>query len=204
MGNRRGHSEAQSMDEMLESMNEAKEKGLSVRKGQSIYKKESGEYQEEKLKDLISLSISDLAEYATKEKVALEDLSEIQRRSLLYLKACEESGTFPSSLGLARSLGYSDRALRYWRNKQPHTETAQWLEMFNEICADILSQSALKNNANNIMAIFLNKALYDFRETSELVLTPNSTALDEENQYSADEIRRRYAIETDEDSAEGE
>lgn len=204
MGNRRGHSEAQSMDEMLESMNEAKEKGLSVRKGQSIYKKESGEYQEEKLKDLISLSISDLAEYATKEKVALEDLSEIQRRSLLYLKACEESGTFPSSLGLARSLGYSDRALRYWRNKQPHTETAQWLEMFNEICADILSQSALKNNANNIMAIFLNKALYDFRETSELVLTPNSTALDGENQYSADEIRRRYAIETDEDSAEGE
>ena len=204
MGNRRGHSEAQSMDEMLESMNEAKEKGLSVRKGQSIYKKESGEYQEEKLKDLISLNISDLAEYATKEKVALEDLSEIQRRSLLYLKACEESGTFPSSLGLARSLGYSDRALRYWRNKQPHTETAQWLEMFNEICADILSQSALKNNANNIMAIFLNKALYDFRETSELVLTPNSTALDGENQYSVDEIRRRYAIETDEDSAEGE
>lgn len=204
MGNRKGHNEAQSMNEMLESMSEAKEKGLSVRKGQSIYKKESGEYQEEKLKDLISLGISDLAEYATKEKVALEDLPEIQKRSLLYLKACEESGTFPSSLGLARSLGYSDRALRYWRNKQPHTETAQWLEMFNEICADILSQSALKNNANNIMAIFLNKALYDFRETSELVLTPNSTALDGENQYSADEIRRRYAIETDEDSAEGE
>lgn len=159
MGNRKGHNEAQSMNEMLESMSEAKEKGLSVRKGQSIYKKESGEYQEEKLKDLISLGISDLAEYATKEKVALEDLPEIQKRSLLYLKACEESGTFPSSLGLARSLGYSDRALRYWRNKQPHTETAQWLEMFNEICADILSQSALKNNANNIMAIFLNKAL---------------------------------------------
>ena len=47
MGNRKGHNEAQSMDEMLSSMNEAKEKGLNVRQGHSIYKKESGDYQED-------------------------------------------------------------------------------------------------------------------------------------------------------------
>jgi hypothetical protein len=64
--------------------------------------------------------------------------------------------------------------------------------MFNDTCADILSQSALKNNANNIMAIFLNKALYDFRETSELVLTPNRPGVDDEEEYSADDIRARY------------
>lgn len=202
MGNRKGHNEAQSMDEMLSSMNEAKEKGLNIRQGQSIYKKESGDYQEEKLRDLISMNISEIAKFATKERVALEDLQEIQKRSIVYLRACEESGTFPSSLGLARSLGYSDRALRHWRSKQPNTETAQWLEMFNDTCADILSQSALKNNANNIMAIFLNKALYDFRETSELVLTPNSSSLEDEQDYSADEIRARYIIEQKDKSDE--
>lgn len=202
MGNRKGHNEAQSMDEMLSSMNEAKEKGLNVRQGHSIYKKESGDYQEDKLRDLISMNISEVTEFATKERVALEDLKEIQKRSILYLRACEESGTFPSSLGLARSLGYSDRALRHWRSKQPNTETAQWLEMFNDTCADILSQSALKNNANNIMAIFLNKALYDFRETSELVLTPNSSALEDEKTYSADEIRSRYITEQNDKSDE--
>ena len=148
------------------------------------------------------MNISEVAEFATKERVALEDLKEIQKRSILYLRACEESGTFPSSLGLARSLGYSDRALRHWRSKQPNTETAQWLEMFNDTCADILSQSALKNNANNIMAIFLNKALYDFRETSELVLTPNSSALEDEKTYSADEIRSRYITEQNDKSDE--
>lgn len=202
MGNRKGHSEAQTMGEMIESMNEAKAQGLSVPKGRSIYKMESGEYQEEKLKNLITLSISEVAEFATKERVALEDLQEIQKRSILYLRACEESGTFPTSLGLARSLGYSDRALRHWRSKQPNTKTAQWLEMFNETCADILSQSALKNNANSIVSIFLTKALYDFSDKSEVVITPGSSAMTDENNYSVDEIRRRYIMDYTEDSDE--
>ena len=191
MGNKRGHREAQSIPEMLESMNEAKEQALSTRRGQSIYKKESGEYQEEKLKDLIALNLNELGELATKERVALEDTNEVKKRSIIYLKACQETSIFPSSLGLARSLGYSDRALRHWRSKQPNTATAQWLEMFNDMCSDILSQSALKNNANNIMAIFLNKALYEMRETSELVVTPNAREF-ETIEYSAEDIRSRY------------
>ncbi len=193
MGNRKGHNEAQSLPEMLDTMGEAKEQALSTRRGQSIYKKESGEYQEEKLKDLIGLNLEELAEVATKERIALEDVTEVKKRSVIYLRACQETGTFPSSLGLARSLGYSDRALRHWRSKQPNTDTAQWLEIFNDMCADILSQSALKNNANNIMAIFLNKALYEMRETSELVVTPNSRELDAV-EYNADDIRKRYIV----------
>ena len=188
-----GKKEAQSMGEMIADMTEAKEKGLTATKGKSVYKVESGEYQEAKLRDLISMNIKELAEVATKERVSLDDVDEVKRRTVYYMRACEESGTFPTSLGLARSLGYSDRALRHWRSKQPHSKTAQWLEMVNDMCADILSQSALKNNANNIMAIFLNKALYELRESSELVITPN-TASEEEAAYSADEIRRRYRI----------
>lgn len=196
MGNKKGHNDAQSLPEMLDSMNEAKEQALSNRRGQSIYKKESGEYQEEKLKDLISLNLTDLGELATKERVALENINEVKKRSIIYLRACQETGTFPSSLGLARALGYSDRALRHWRSKQPNTETAQWLEIFNDMCADIISQSALKNNANNIMAIFLNKALYEMRETSELVVTPNAREFNT-IEYNAEDIRRRYMVDCD-------
>ena len=202
MGNRKGHNEAQSMDEMLSSMNEAKEKGLAVRQGRSIYKQQSGEYQENKLKDLVSMTISQVSDFATKERVALEDLEEIQRRTILYLKACEESGTFPSSLGLARSLGYSDRALRHWRSKQSNAETARWLEMFNDTCADILGQSALKNNANGIVTMFLSKALYDFTDKTEVIITPRTYIQEEEKTYSADEIRARYITEQNKKSDE--
>ena len=107
MGNKKGHHDAQSLPEMLDSMSEAKEQALSPRRGQSIYKKESGEYQEEKLKDLIALNLNELGELATKERVALEDINEVKKRSVIYLRACQETSTFPSSLGLARSLGYS-------------------------------------------------------------------------------------------------
>lgn len=189
-----GKKEAQSMGEMIADMTEAKEKGLTATKGKSVYKVESGEYREAKLRDLITMNIQELVEVATRERVSLDDVDNVKRRTVCYMRACGESGTFPTSLGLARSLGYSDRALRHWRSKQPNSKTAQWLEMVNDMCADILSQSALKNNANNIMAIFLNKALYELREASELVITPN-TANEEEAAYSADEIRRRYLVE---------
>ena len=38
MGNKKGHHDAQSLPEMLDSMSEAKEQALSPRRGQSIYK----------------------------------------------------------------------------------------------------------------------------------------------------------------------
>ena len=187
-----GKNEAQSFEEMTEDMETSKERGLSVTKGNSIYKKESGEYQEEKLRELVAAETAKLVEVTTKEKVSLEDIENVKIRTIAYLRACEETGTFPSNLGLARSLGYSDRALRNWRNQKPTSETAQWLEMFNDLCADVLNQSALKNNANSIVSIFLNKAMYGFRETNELILTPNKPGYEEEAAYSAEDIRKRY------------
>jgi len=188
-----GKNETQSIDEMLENMNKAKEKGLNLSKGKSVYKVESGEYQETKLRDLIAMNIKELADIASKERISLDNTDEVKRRTLYYMRACEESGTFPTALGLSRSFGYSDRALRYWRSRHPHSETAKWLEIVNDVCADILSQSALKNNANNIMAIFLNKALYELRESSELVITPKE-AMNDEPEVDVEAIRARYLI----------
>ena len=147
------------------------------------------------MRDLISMSLEELADVATKERVSLDNVEAVKRRTVCYMRACEESGTFPSSLGLARSLGYSDRALRHWRGKRPNSPTAQWLEIFNDMCADILNQSALKNNANNIMAIFLSKALYDFRDSNELIITSPPVG-EEETQLNTDEIRSRYLLDT--------
>lgn len=195
----KGKNEAQSMQEMLEDMEDAKERGLSVRRGQSLYKQQSGEYQEEKLKSLIALNLDELAEVASKDKISLDDTPEVKKRTVLYMRACLESGTFPSIMGLARSMGYSRRALNYWREKYPQSDTGRWLDIVADVCADILSQSALKNNANNIMAIFLSKALYEMRETSELVVKPG-TEIIPETTYNADELQKRYLLtDTNED-----
>lgn len=194
-----GKHNAQSFEEMTEAMSESREKGLSTKRKTSVYKVESGEYQEEKLRELIAANIPQLVEVASKEKVSLEDIDTVKARTIVYLRACEETGTFPSSIGLARSLGYSDRALRNWRNYKSDTETARWLEMFNDMCADILNQSALKNNANSIFAMFIDKAMYGFVDKSELVLTPSNPGY-EETVYSAEDIRQRYMVDVPEEN----
>lgn len=191
----KGKRDAQSFDEMTEDMNESKQKGLATRHGNSIYKEKSGEYQEDKLKELVAAKTEELVEIATKEKVSLEDVEDVKQRTIVYLRACEETGTFPSMLGLARSLGYTRRALSRWMQKKPGTETAQWLEMFSDTCADVLTQSALKNNANSIVSIFLSKAMYGLRETDELIITPNKGDADEEPPIDADAIKARYIME---------
>jgi len=137
MGNRKGHNKAQDVHEMLADMNKAKSHNIG---GQ-----QSGDCFEAHLRELLDGTLTDVVDFATKERVALEDLEMVQERTVIYLMACKETLTFPSSLGLARSLGYSDRALRHWRSKQSDTPTAQWLEMFNDTCSDILSQLALKD-----------------------------------------------------------
>jgi len=190
MGNR-GRKEAQSLEEMLDDMNAAKEKGLSpTGSGQSIYKAKSGEYQEDKLRELVATNLNDMVEVATKEKISLANADEVKKRTVIYLRACMESGTFPSNLGLARSLGYSARTLRQWVSQHSDTETGRWLDLFSDMCADIISQSALKNNANSIVSIFLTKALYGYNETTNIIV--GQAPLDDEPEYSIEEIRRRY------------
>lgn len=191
----KGKHNAQSFDEMTTDMTESKTKGLNTHHGNSIYKEKSAEYQEDKLRELVGAKTAELVEIATKEKVSLEDVEDVKRRTIVYLRACEETGTFPSMLGLARSLGYTRRALAMWMQKKPRTETAQWLEMFSDTCADVLTQSALKNNANSIVSIFLSKSMYGLRETDELIITPNKSDRDDyEEPVDVAAIKARYNI----------
>lgn len=204
MGNRKGHSEAQTFDEIVTDLVERKEREVDPHyRGRPIYKEQSLDVQTAWLQQFVAGEIAEVAEFAKKEKVALEDLEEVQKRSLVYLRACAETGSFPTSLGLARALGYSDRALRYWRKKQSGTKTAQWLEMFNDTCANVLSQASLKNNANPAVAIFLNKALYGFIDDVRLIFETNQPEDHvDEREYSAEDIRKRYSMDYTEDSEE--
>lgn len=187
----KGKREAQTFEEMLTDMEAAKEKGLSpVGSGQSIYKAKSGEYQEDKLRELVTISLNEMAEIATKERISLQDADEVKKRTVIYLRACVESGTFPSNLGLARSMGYSARALRQWVTQHSNTDTGRWLDLFSDMCADVISQSALKNNANSIVSIFLTKALYGYNETTNIVV--GQAQLDDDEEYDVEKIRQQY------------
>ena len=137
MGNRKGRTKAQSITEMIADMTESKPCGS-----------DADSPRENHLKEIIEGTLDDVAKLASRERVSLEDVEAVQRQTMLYLRACKETLTFPTSLGLARSLGYSDRALRHWRNNRSDTPTGEWLAMFNDVCSDVIGQVALKNTAS--------------------------------------------------------
>lgn len=194
--NSKGKNKPLSEEEITKGLLENKKQVSSLNSSKSLYKKESGEYQEAKLKNLLKEQNDNLEKVMTSERISLDDVEEVKKRMLMYLRACEKTGSFPSKLGLARALGYSARALELRVQKKPKEETSKLIEMFNDLCAEIITQSALKNNANTIASIFIAKSMYGFKETNEVVLTPNSKNYeDDEKEYSIEEIRKRYIVE---------
>lgn len=166
----KGKKPAQTMAEISQDLAENKERQISRSRGQGLYPKERNEVVEATISRLVGLSFEQMCELATSEHISLNDINELKKRSLLYLKACEVNSVFPSLSGLARCLGYSRRELEYWRSKHQNSETAQWLDSFADTCAEILHQAALTKNASEITTIFLSKSLYGMTETSHLVL----------------------------------
>ena len=79
-------------------------------------------------------------------------------------------------------MGLSRQALYdvMWRQSPPRT--AGWLDLCRDSFSDILAGASLRNDCNNITAIFLQKALYGLRESVEIVAkteTPLGDSLDQ-------------------------
>jgi len=76
---------AQSFGEMVES-------GQQDKRRSKIYREQSAEFVNEQLSALINKTALELKDAATSEPVSLRDTNEVKRRTMLYLRACEEAG----------------------------------------------------------------------------------------------------------------
>ena len=186
----KGKKPAQTIEEMSSELAENKERQISRSRGQALYPKERSEVVEATISRLVGMSFKEMSKLATSEHISLNDISELKKRSLIYLKACEVNSVFPSISGLARALGYSRRELDNWRAKHQGTETAKWLDSFADTCAEILHQAALTKSTSEITTIFLSKALYGMTETQNLILTQGSN--DTREEINEDVLRAEY------------
>ena len=186
----KGKKPAQTMAEISQDLAENKERQISRSRGQGLYPKERSEVVEATISKLVGMSFEQMCELATSEHIALSDTVELKKRSLIYLKACEENSVFPSMSGLARSLGYSRRELEIWRTKHQNSDTAKWLDSFADACAETLHQAALTKSTSEITTIFLSKALYGMTETQNLILTQGT--FDSHEEINMDALRAEY------------
>jgi len=182
--NKGKNTPAQSFSEMIEAGKEDKKRG-------KIYREQSADFIDGRLSELVNKTAHELKSAATKEPVSLRDTDEVKARTLLYLRSCEEAACFPSITGLARSMGLSRQAVYdvIWRKSPP--ATAEWLEICRDSFSDILGESSLKGQCAAIPAIFLQKALYGLRESSEIEIVAKNTNGTLEDIADKGELQRR-------------
>ena len=81
----------------------------TAKKGNRLYRQESGEYNDQRISDLVRATAEELAAAVEDTgPISLSDTAELQRRTIIYLRACEQAATIPTFSGFARRLGVTD------------------------------------------------------------------------------------------------
>lgn len=139
-----------------------------------FYKQESDAHRGEVLAEDIGRKVSALRDTIRKDRVAWDNLEDVQQRCMRYLLECQSAQALPSVGGLAVfALGVSRQSLNGYMRTHPQTETTQFLQQMKDVFADTLETAALTNNINTIMAIFVLKNDHDRADRVEIgAVTP--------------------------------
>ena len=161
------------------------------RKGNRMYRAESSEFVDGQLTALVDDMAEQLEQVADMTPVSLSDTSRVKSISLAYIRACAAASTLPNVTGSSRSLGLSRAAVYDCINRQSPREAADWLTLCREGFAELLENSSLRNSTNPVVSIFLLKAVHNYRESAELIVSSKDTGPLGE-QMTAEQIAQKY------------
>lgn len=152
-------SDKKDLDREIVSVLEAQKQTGGRRK---IYKEVSDQHKGEMLAADLERKIAGLRETIKRDRVAWNDLEQVQSRCLEYLQRCQEAKCLPTVSGLSVfALGYSRQRLNAYMRENPDTPTTQFLMQIKDLLADTLETGALNRNLDSVMAIFTMKNDHD-------------------------------------------
>ena len=105
------------------------------------------------------------------------------------MKSCDRTGIIPSKIGLARAMGITRAAADSYIRNHPESDTARFLLLMFDGFAEMLSMSSLSGSIHPICAIFLQKALYGFRDNEQI----DEPAEPKEVELTPEEIAAKYS-----------
>lgn len=155
------------------------------------YKEQSDEHKAESLSADIESKIMGLKQTAERERVDLNNLSEVRERTYQYMEACKQAGAFPSVQGLAvYAYGFTRQGLNRYLRLNSDTPTSIFIEMVKDSIADILVNQSLYKNCDSIQALFQLKNNHDF---SDRVQIEPITTDPFGGQVDSQELAQRYS-----------
>lgn len=141
------------------------------------------------------------------ENIDLYDNEAVQDRLNEYFSLYAENDMKPTVAGMAMALGMNRRTLWAIVNNQPTGSSGYLTALPPEVALTIKKAHFLLENLwesymnsgkiNPVSGIFLGKNNFGYQDKTEYVLTPNTQ---QDNDYDADDIRKRYLIDSQNDS----
>jgi hypothetical protein len=153
------------------------------------YKEQADRLKAEALSTDIDSKLSLLKASSKGPRADLSDLKAVEETTFLYMRHCQVSGSFPTVLGLAVSLGYSRQGLNKYIRLHPESQTTHFLETVKDTFADILCNSSLFRNADAATSIFILKNCAGFVDRLEIEPVQPTNPLGEEPDQRAIEAR---------------
>ena len=135
-------------------------KAIETRSNSRLYSKETDNG--EIVSSLVANLAAELAH--TPKKINLRDEHMITEVAVTYVDACAKAGIIPSKIGLCRAMGISRQAVDHYMSHHSEEDSAEKLRIIFDSFAEMLNTAALTGACREITAIFLAKALYQYRD----------------------------------------
>jgi hypothetical protein len=140
-----------------------------VRSLTKAYKKTKGEESKKVIQGLIAQGMENLAYSQAVGKMNLLDTDRLKEQSMVYLQTCMEDAVLPDFQSFCLSLGYSrSGVLNFIKKTEEDNPSREWLVMMRDTFSSMLAQAALGGDVNTIFALFQQKAMYGWQETSKV------------------------------------
>ena len=97
--------------------------------------------------------------------IDLRSVEQVERVAVAYVDACAKAGTIPSKVGYCRAAGISRQAVDYFLSHHAEEASAEKLRIIFDGFAEMMNSAALASACHPIVALFLSKCLYGYKET---------------------------------------
>lgn len=136
-------------------------------------------------------------------EIDLHDETAVSERLCEYFELYARYDTKPTVAGMASALGMNRRTLiaivndyatggAGYKSALPK-EVALLIKKAYHLLENLWENYAMNGKINPVMAIFLGKNNHNYQDKTEYVVTPKT---DSDNDYDAESIRKRYAIDS--------
>ena len=145
-------------------------------------------------KALVSKLLTEVLTEYRQEKVKSDE--ELAERLDSYFKRCAENGQVPTVEEMCLSTGYSYSTCWDWetgRRKGFSNSTADIIKKAKEMLKTFDAKLVISGKLNFLAYCFRAKNYYGMSDKTEYILTPNTNS---DSDYSTDDIRKRYALDS--------